>query len=73
MDTMKRFSRNEYFDALVKLGILVLTYHFVVLVIGMSLDLVAFPLEVHEQNIYPILSVIAVLYLIVLYIVKKTT
>jgi len=69
---MKKFSDNVYADALAKTGILLVTYHIVILIIGVSLKWAPFPLEVHVQNPYLILSVLAVLYLVVLFIVKRT-
>ncbi len=69
---MKKFSDNQYVDALAKTGILLVTYHVVLVIIGLSMESMVLPLEVHMQNPYLILSALAVLYLVVLFVVKKT-
>lgn len=69
---MKKFSDNQYVDALAKTGILLITYHAVLVIVGLSLRWMVLPLEVHAQNPYLILSALAVLYLVVLFVVKKT-
>ncbi len=69
---MKKFSDNEYLDAIVKTLILLLTYHVVLLILGLSIGGMFLPFEVHLQNPLLVVSALAVLYLAILFIVKKT-
>jgi hypothetical protein len=69
---MKKFSDNQYVDALAKTGIILVIYHVVLLIVGLSMESMVLPLEVHLQNPYLILSAVVVLYLVVLFIVKRT-
>ena len=69
---MKVFSKNDYIDALAKTIIVLVTYHAVAAVVGISLDWPAFPLDIYLQNPVLVVSSIVVLYLIVLFIVKKS-
>jgi len=69
---MKIFSSNDYIDALLKMGILLLTYLVVVIIVEISLKWTAFSFEAHIQNPLLVMSSLVVLYLIVLLVVKKT-
>jgi len=69
---MKVFSRNIYIDALLKTGILLLTYHLFAVILKISLKWTAFPIEIHLQNPLLVTSVLVVLYLVVFLVVKKS-
>lgn len=69
---MKRFSHSQYLDALIKTGIILATYHAVLVVIGISIKVYLFPLRVHMQNPFLVALSLFVMYLLVLLLVKKT-
>jgi hypothetical protein len=69
---MKVFSKNDYLDALVKTAIVIFTYHTVAVVVGITLKWTAFPLPIHLQNPLLVILSLVVMYLVVLFVVKKS-